>query len=113
MFRRYTPLDVMRLLAGRVRVILVATALLASATFCVVQDRVTAAGARRYVRLQRAAMADGGSLVTIDEVMRPAIDRSVRQGLAWASLVAGLGVTAAVAAQRQQQSAANGGATRP
>ena len=103
----------MRLLTGRVRVVLVATALLASATFCVVQDRVTAAGARRYVRLQRTAMADGGPLVTIDEVMRPAIDRSVRQGLAWAGLVAGLGVTAAVAAQRRQQSAANGGTTRP
>ena len=103
----------MRLLAGRVRVILVATALLASATFCVVQDRVTAAGARRYVRLQRAAMSDGGPRVTIDEVMRPAIDRSVRQGLAWAGLVAGLGLTAAVAVQRQQQSAASGGATKP
>ena len=92
----------MRLLAGRVRVVLVATALLASATFCVVQDRVTAAGARRYVRLQRAAMADGGPLVTIDEVMRPAIDRSVRQGLAWAGLVTGLGLIAAVALQRQR-----------
>jgi hypothetical protein len=91
----------MRRLARRARAILVATAVLASATFCVVQDRVTAAGARRYVSLQRAALAGGGPLVTIDEVMRPAIDRSVRQGLAWAGLVAGVGVVAAVAVQRQ------------
>ena len=62
---------------------------------------MTAAGARRYVSLQRAALAGGGPLVTIDEVMRPAIDRSVRQGLAWAGLVAGVGVVAAVAVQRQ------------
>jgi hypothetical protein len=86
----------------RVRTIVVATGLLAAATFCVVQDRVTAAGARRYVRMQRAALADGRPLVTIDEVMRPAIDRSVRQGLVWAGLVAGLGLTAAVAVQRQR-----------
>jgi hypothetical protein len=81
----------------------VATALLAFATFCVVQDRVTAAGARRYVRLQRAALASGGPGVTIDEVMRPAIDRSVRQGLAWAGLVAGSGLAAAVAVQRRKR----------
>jgi hypothetical protein len=79
-----------------------ATALLAFVTFCVVQDRVTAAGARRYVRLQREALPGGSPRVTIDEIMRPAIDRSVRQGLAWAGLVAGAGLAAAVAVHRKQ-----------
>jgi hypothetical protein len=86
----------------RVRAILVATAVLAFVTFCVIQDRVTAAGARRYVRLQREALANGGPQVTIDEIMRPAIDRSVRQGLTWAGVVAGVGVAAALAVQRQR-----------
>jgi hypothetical protein len=85
-----------------VRAILVATALLAFVTFCVVQDRVTAAGARRYVKLQREALSAGGPRVTIDEIMRPAIDRSVRRGLAWAGLVAGVGLAAAVAVQRKR-----------
>lgn len=65
---------------------------LAFATFCIVQDRVTAAGARRYVALQRSALAGRGPRVTIDEVMRPAIDASVRYGAlsAGAVLAAGL-----------------------
>jgi len=54
---------------------------LALAVYCIVQDRVTAAGARRYVALQRHALETGGPLVTIDEIMRPAIDASVRDGL--------------------------------
>jgi hypothetical protein len=86
----------------RARAILVVTAVVAFVTFCVVQDRVTAAGARRYVRLQREALANGGPQVTIDEIMRPAIDRSVRQGLAWAGMVAGVGVAAALAVQRKR-----------
>lgn len=53
----------------------------ALAVFCIVQDRVTAAGARRYVALQKDALAGRGRLVTIDEIMQPAIDRSVRDGL--------------------------------
>ena len=67
--------------------------------FCIVQDRVTAAGARRYVRLQRAAIAAGGPAVTIDEVMSPAVRASVRDGLlsAAGTMTAGLGVAAAVA----------------
>jgi hypothetical protein len=65
----------------------------AFATFCIVQDRVTAAGARRYVALQKSALAGGGPQVTIDEIMRPAIDASVRYGAlsAGAVLAAGLG----------------------
>jgi hypothetical protein len=57
----------------------------ALAVFCIVQDRVTAAGARRYVALQKDALAGRGRLVTIDEIMQPAIDRSVRDGLLAAS----------------------------
>jgi hypothetical protein len=53
----------------------------AFAVFCVVQDRVTAEGARRYVRMQRSALAGRGPAVTVDDVMQPAISRSVRLGL--------------------------------
>jgi hypothetical protein len=57
------------------------TVLAALAVFCIVQDRMTAEGARRYVALQREALAGRGNRVTIDEIMRPAIERSVRLGL--------------------------------
>jgi len=78
----------------------------AVATFVIVQDRVTAAGARRYVALQRSAIAGRTSRVTIDEVMRPAVDRSVRQGVLWAGVVllAGL-ATAAVVSRRKRAEA--------
>ena len=90
-------------MALRPRTILVATALAALAVFAVVQDRVTAAGARRYVALQRDALAGHGPAVTVDEVMRPAIERSVRQGLLWGGvvLVGGVSVAGAVATLRQ------------
>ena len=70
--------------------------------FAVVQDRVTAAGARRYVALQRDALAGRGPSVTIDQIMRPAIRRSVQQGLLWGGvvLVLGLGVAGAVGRRR-------------
>jgi hypothetical protein len=55
--------------------------LLALVAFAMVQDRTTASGARRYVTLQRDALAGRGKRVTIEEVMQPAIDRSVRDGL--------------------------------
>ena len=79
----------------RPRAIVVAAMLAGFAVFCVVQDRVTAAGARRYVVLQRG----GGPPVSIDDVMNPAIDSSVRQGLAWGGAVAlgGLAVAGVVA----------------
>jgi hypothetical protein len=54
--------------------------------FCIVQDRVTAAGARRYVQLQQAAAAGADRAATLDEVMRPAIRDSVRQGLLWGAV---------------------------
>src|SRR5205823_4591923 len=85
-------------MALRPRVVLIITAIAALVVFAVVQDRVTAGGARRYVALQRDALAGRGNAVTVDEVMRPAIERSVQQGLMWggAVLVAGASVAGVV-----------------
>lgn len=76
------------------------TAAAALAVFCIVQDRVTAAGARRYVVLQREAIAGRGPAVTIDGIMQPAIDRSVRLALVWSGAVAACGFTAGLLAGR-------------
>jgi hypothetical protein len=61
--------------------------------FCVVQDRVTATGARQYVALQRDAFAGRGEPVTIDAILRPAVARSVTLASlsSGAVLAAGLG----------------------
>jgi hypothetical protein len=67
----------------------------AFAVFCGVQDRITAAGARRYVSIQRAAIASGTGGTAIDDVMRPAVHQSVRQGLLWSGLVGATGLGAA------------------
>jgi hypothetical protein len=85
-----------------VRWIVLLSVIAALAVFLVVQDRVTAAGARRYVALQRSAIAGRTPRVTIDEVMRPAVERAVRQASLWGGLVllAGLG-TAAAASRRK------------
>ena len=82
----------------RVRAIVLVTVAAAVVVFAVVQDRVTASGAGRYGTLQRAAIAGQAPAVTVDEVMTPAIARSVRQGLSWggAVLAAGLGLAVAV-----------------
>jgi hypothetical protein len=53
------------------------------AVFCIVQDRVAAAGVGRYVVLKRAALAGGGPDVTLDGVMVPAVRSSVTRGLVW------------------------------
>jgi len=90
----------MRLL--RPRAIVIATAIVALAVFAVVQDRVTADGARRYVALQRNALAGRGPAVTIDEIMRPAIQRSVQQGLLWGGVVLALGLGVAGAMGRRR-----------
>jgi len=90
----------MRLL--RPRAIVIATAIGALAVFAVVQDRVTADGARRYVALQRNALAGRGPAVTIDEIMRPAIQRSVQQGLLWGGVVLALGLGVAGAMGRRR-----------
>jgi hypothetical protein len=88
-------------MAVRPRGILIASAIAALVVFAAVQDRVTAAGARRYVALQRAALAGRARAVTVEEVMRPAIARSVRLGLLWGGivLVGGAGIAAVVAAR--------------
>jgi hypothetical protein len=52
---------------------------------------------------QREAIERRGSDVTIDEVMEPAVYRSVRQGLTWGTmvLVAGFAAAAFVATRRR------------
>ena len=88
----------------RPRTIAVLAALAGLATFCVVQDRVAAAGARRYAAMQRTALAGAGPPVSIDEVMRPAIAASVWQGLEWGGGVAIVGLAAAGAVARRRNS---------
>jgi hypothetical protein len=85
----------------RPRLVLPATCVIALAVFCVVQDRETAGGARRYVIAQSAALAAGGPPVTIDAVLRPAVQRSVQRGFLWSGLVATAGVIAAAAGRRR------------
>ena len=80
-----------------------ATFVAAVLVFAYVQDRVTASGARRYVSLQIQAMSGQSAPVTIDEIMRPAVAGSVRQGLLWAGgvLVLGCGATGVIARRRE------------
>jgi hypothetical protein len=73
----------------------------AVAAFCVVQDRVTAEGARRYVALQKNALAGRGPVVTIDEVMKPAVARSVRLAFLSGGSVAAVGVAAGFLVRRR------------
>lgn len=87
----------------RPRAILLTAFVAAVVVFCVVQDRVTAEGARQYVALQRAALEGGGQMVTIEGTVAPAVARSVRQGLLWGSVVLGGGVAVAVVAQRRER----------
>ena len=68
----------------------------AVAVFCVVQDRVVAAGVGRYVALKRAAIAGRAPDVTVDEVMTPAIRESIQQGVLWSSAVLASGLTLAL-----------------
>ena len=76
------------------------TCIAAIVVFAVVQDRVTVAGVGEYVSASRDAAAGRRPPVTIDEIMKPAVTRGVRQGALWGGvvLVAGLGGT--VAARR-------------
>ena len=77
------------------RTILVIAAILAVVVFSVVQDRVTAGGARQYAELQRAAIEGRGDRVTVDQVMRPAVRRSVTQASMWSAVVMVAGAIAA------------------
>jgi len=83
------------------RVVLWTTLAAALGVFCIVQDRVTAAGARRYVALQRAALAGAANPVTIDEVMGPAIARSVRLGLLSSGAVTVAGAAVGIVVSRR------------
>ena len=88
----------------RPRAVLLLAVLAAVVVFSIVQDRVTAAGARRYVALQRDALAGRGQRVTVDQIMRPAIARSVQQGLIWGGVVFVAGVSlAGVVSARQRR----------
>ena len=78
-------------MALRPRAVLVMTAIAAVVVFAVIQDRITAAGARRYVAIQREAIAGRGQPVAVDDIMRPAIARSVHQGLVWGAVVLAAG----------------------
>ena len=79
------------------------TLLAAVAVFCVVQDRVTAAGARRYIELYRSASPADGERVTIDSVMRPAIRDSLRQALLWSGGVAAAGIAVSAVSRRRSR----------
>ena len=82
------------------RRVVVFTFLAALAVFCVVQDRVTAAGAQRYGAEAVAAVAAHRAVPPVDTVMGPAIRRSVRLGLAAAGGVLITGFVAAAAVGR-------------
>jgi hypothetical protein len=68
--------------------------IVALGAFCVVQDRVTAAGARRYVRVHRDAAVRGAAAPSIDEVMRPAVRQSVWYGALSGGAAAGVALGA-------------------
>jgi hypothetical protein len=82
---------------GRLAGVVVLAAVIA---FCVAQDRGTSAGVGRYIAAQRAALAEGGLSVTIDEVMGPANHTAVREGLRWSGRVAMVGLIGALVVRR-------------
>jgi hypothetical protein len=69
--------------------------------FCVVQDRVTAAGARQYVRMHREAAAAGGPEPSLGQMMDRAVRQSVWYGLVAGGATAGAGLGAGVLAGRR------------
>ena len=84
----------------RPRVVLWVATAAAVVVFAVVQDRVTASGARQYVELQEAAAAGLGPPVTVDEIMCPAVRRSVEYASMWSAVVLGAGAVAAAVLRR-------------
>jgi hypothetical protein len=82
----------------RPRTVLVTTFAAAAVVFCVVQDRVTAAGARQYVTMHEA-----GRPVTLEGVVAPAVRRSVRVGLASGGGVLAVGAGLAWAAGKRRR----------
>ena len=87
------------------RAVLWLTLAAAIVVFCVVQDRVTAEGARRYVAMQKDALAGRGPAVTIDGVMQPAVARSVRLALLSSGGVMALGAAANLLVRRRWRDA--------
>jgi len=83
--------------------VVVFTFVAAVVVFCVVQDRLTEAGAREYVQLQGAALAGAGPAVTIDQIMKPAVRRSVRDALFSSAAVVTVGLTGAAAVARRSR----------
>jgi hypothetical protein len=83
------------------RTILAIAAVLAAVVFCIVQDRLTAAGARQYVDLQRAAAEGRRSPVTVDEIMKPAVRQSVAQASLWSAVVVVAGAAVAFAVRHR------------
>jgi len=81
------------------------TCIAAIVVFAVVQDRVVVAGVGEYVSASRDAAAGRRAPVTIDEIMKPAVARSVRDGALWggAVLIAGLGGTRAARRRRSRE----------
>jgi hypothetical protein len=88
-------------MTSTVRAVVQASVVGALMVCAVVQDRVTAAGARQYVTLQSAALSGSGSPVTIDAVMAPAVRDSVRRGLLWGGLVLGVGLAGAASVSKR------------
>ena len=84
----------------RPRTVLMIALVVAFVVFCAVQDRITAGAARQYVDLQRAAAPGVGRPVTVDEVMRPGVRRSVERAALWSAAVMGAGAVAAAALRR-------------
>lgn len=82
-----------------VRWIVVASFAAAAVVFLVVQDRITAAGVRDYVNLQRGRDI-GQPSPSIEEIMRPAVRRSVRLGSLWGGIVLAAGLTTAALVSR-------------
>jgi hypothetical protein len=83
--------------------IAVVTAITALVVFCAVQDRVTAAGVRRYLDAQRDAQAGLGRQVSIDEVMKPAVEESVRAGMSAGGAVLAAGAGCAMFVRRRSR----------
>ena len=77
---------------------MVLTCIAAVAVFAVIQDRITVSGVGRYIATYQESVAAKRPPSTIDDVMRPAVARSVRQGALWsgATLIAGVAGTVAV-----------------
>ena len=86
-----------------VRRVVVFTFLAAFAVFCVVQDRVTAAGAQQYALRALAAIDGHQPVPPIDAVMRPAVRRSVKLGFLSADAVLTVGIVTAVVMSRRRR----------